>query len=273
MVEININSSKLKYLQKIVIGFLTLFCCTTYLVQAQNEPLSTVKSDSLYFESPALFECNMQFPENYNSEKSFPLLISLHGGGGSYKTFKNIWSHFENPQFIMATPQAPYKWLMEDKIGYDWSVWPSENLNVMQTALILTSKYIENLIQALTTNYNINDVYLMGFSQGSIITQIAGINNHNLLEGIIILSGPEIDHPGKPEIVWPSEKAVQSANHLRVLIVHGDSDQIVDLSLAIKSRDQYKKIGYDVSLFEFDGGHEINKIEMKAVEKWINKEK
>jgi phospholipase/carboxylesterase len=173
----------------------------------------------------------------------------------------------------MATPQAPYKWLLGTKIGYDWSAWPSGNLRFMQEALKLTSKYIENLIQSLTTKYNINNVYLLGFSQGSIITQIAGINNHDLLEGIIILSGPELDHLDKPEIVWPSGEAVQSANHLRVFIAHGKTDDIVDFDLANKSRKQYEKFGYDVSLFEYNGGHEINVDAMKEVQKWIKNRK
>jgi len=263
----------MKFLWEIIIGVLILICSPAHFVLGQSSELAPVKSDSLYFESPALFNCYVQFPANYNLENSSPLVISLHGGGGSYKTFKNIWRHFENPQFILATPQAPYKWLMGNKIGYDWSAWPSENLITMQTALKLTSIYIENLIQSLTANYNISEIYLMGFSQGSIIAQIAGINNHDLLEGIIILSGPEINHPEKPKIVWPLDIAVQSASHLRVFIAHGNSDEIIDIALAIKSMDQYKKIGYDVSLFQFEGGHEIKEIEMKAVEKWINREK
>lgn len=253
--------------QNILIGI--LICFTSHFVCGQSTRLTSAKSDSLYFESPVLFECKVQFPDSYDSDESFPLIISLHGGGGSYETFKNIWRHFENPQFILATPQAPYKWLLGTKIGYDWSAWPSENLRVMQTALKLTSKYIENLILALTTNYNIKSVYLMGFSQGSIITQIAGIYNHDLLQGIIVLSGPELDHLDKPEIVWPSGEAVQSANQLRVFIAHGKADDIVDFDLANKSRKQYAKFGYDVSLFEFNGGHEINEDAMKEVQKWI----
>jgi phospholipase/carboxylesterase len=254
----------MKYLQIILAATIILIWPGAYLVQGQY-----TKLDSFYFESPALFECKVQFPDGYNLKKSFPLIISLHGGGGSYETFKNIWRHFENPQFIMATPQAPYKWLMGTKIGYDWSAWPSENLMTMQNALKLTSKYIENLIQSLTSNFNISKVYLMGFSQGSIIAQIAGVNNHDLLDGIIILSGPEFDHPEKPEIVWPSKKAVQSANHLMVFIAHGKADDIVDFELANKSREQYEKFAYDVFFFEFEGGHEINAEAMKEVEKWI----
>jgi len=249
-----------------------LICSSFHYVQGQGTKLATVKSDSLYFESPALFECSIQFPENYNSKRSFPLLISLHGGGGSYESFKNIWEQFDNPQFIMATPQAPYKWLMGYNIGYDWSAWPTKNITVMQKALKLTSAYIANLIRSLTAKYNINKVYLMGFSQGSIITQIAGIDNHDLLDGIIILSGPEINHPEKPEIVWPSEKNVRSANNLRVFIAHGKSDEIIAISIANKSRKQYEKMGYNISFYDFEGGHEININEMKAVEKWINNE-
>lgn len=264
----------MKALKIILSGILILlFCCNTHFVQGQESELTTIKSDSLYFESPALFECNLQIPNNYNSEKPSVLVIGLHGGGGSYETFKKIWGYFENPQFILATPQAPYKWLFGDKIGYDWAAWPTEDLIIMQKALKLTSNYIENLIQTLTDKYNISEVYLMGLSQGSIITQVAGINNHDLLNGIIILSGPEINHPGKPEIVWPSEETIESANHLRVFIAHGTTDKRIDIEIAYKSKDIYENLGYNVSLFEFAGGHEINAEAMKKIEKWINNQK
>ncbi len=179
----------------------------------------------------------------------------------------------------MATPQAPYKWLIEDKIVYDWSAWPTGDLKMMAKALKLTSKYIENLIQSLTEKYKISKVYLMGFSQGSIITQIAGINNLELLNGMIILSGPPLyESVWSPwvdffEIEWPAEESVRSANNLKVFIAHGKSDEIIGIELACKSKEVYTKFGYDVSLFEFEGGHEINAETMKKIENWIKKQK
>ena len=260
----------MKTLNKILIVILILaYNVTSSFVLGQEAKSSYIKSDSIFFESPALFICNVQFPKDYKMENSFPLLIGLHGGGGSYESFKNIWKRFENPQFILATPQAPYKWLMGDKIGYDWSAWPSGDLLFMQKALKLTSKHVEILILSLKEKYNLSEVYLMGFSQGSIIAQIAGIENQNILNGIIILSGPEINHPGKPEILWPSDKNIQSATHLRVFIGHGKSDELVDFDLALKSKEQYAELGYNVSLFESEGGHEITSDILKEVEKWI----
>jgi phospholipase/carboxylesterase len=243
----------------------TIIC----LLFANSIIVRAQESDSIYFESPALFKCILQFPKDYNPDNFFPLLISLHGGGSSYKDFKDIRKHFENPEFIIATPQAPYKWLMGDKIAYDWSAWPTGDLMFMQKALKLTSNSIKNLVHSITDQYNISEVYIMGFSQGSIITQIAGINHHDLLDGLIILSGPEINHPGKPEIVWPAEETIRSANHLGLFIAHGKSDEIVDVEFAYKSKVQYEKNGYDVSLFEFEGGHQINTEAMKEIEKWI----
>lgn len=254
-------------------GILTLlFCIALNLVNGQKSELAKINLDSLYFESPALFGCNIQLPENYDQDKSYSLVISLHGGGSSYETFKNIWRHFENPQFIMATPQAPYKWLMGDKIGYDWSGWPSGDTVFMKRALTLTSNYIENLIRVLNEKYNLKEVFLLGFSQGSIIAQIAGINNHDLLSGIIILSGPEINHPGKSEIIWPIDENVRSANNLKVFIAHGKSDAIIDINIAHMSKAIYTKYGYDTSLYEFEGGHNIDEGAMMEIEKWINRQ-
>ena len=249
-----------------------IFCTVSFNIKAQQSEINR-KSDSIYFAGPTLFDCHIQFPANYSPLKSYPLIIGLHGGGGSYKTFRNIWLRFENPQFLLATPQAPYKWLMGDDIGYDWSAWPTGNITFMAEALNLTSKYIESLINSLSENYNIEKAYLLGFSQGSIIAQIAGIHNHDLLRGIIIFSGPEINHPGRPEIVWPSAEAISSAKNLEVIIVHGRNDSIVDIELAYKSKKIYEKYGFEVSMFEFEGGHEIDEGALKRVEKKINRRK
>jgi phospholipase/carboxylesterase len=238
-------------------------------VSGQQTESIVVKVDTFYFEGPALFVCNVQFPDGYTTESAFPLVIGLHGGGSSYESFKTIWKYFENPQFILATPQAPYKWLMGEELGYDWSAWPSGNLEVMIRALKLTTTYIKNLITTLTERYKISEVYLMGLSQGSIITQIAGINNYDLLKGIIILSGPEINHPDKPKIVWPPEGIIREANKLRVFIAHGKSDSIIAIDIAYKSKGIYENFGYNVTFFEFEGGHEVNPGAMKAVERWI----
>ena len=60
----------MKALRNIIIGTLIFFFCSdTNLVYGQESELINLKSDSLYFESPALFTCNIQIPEDYNPDK------------------------------------------------------------------------------------------------------------------------------------------------------------------------------------------------------------
>jgi phospholipase/carboxylesterase len=228
-----------------------------------------------YFDSSALFECKVKLPIIYDPERAYPLVIGLHGGGNSLDEFIDIWKYFENPEFIFAVPQAPYKWLMEEKIGYDWSAWPTGDIAVMARALDLTSKYIADLVESLRERYNTQDVYLLGFSQGSIITVTAGINNHHLFKGLIILSGPPLYEPTWSPFVdwfdleWPTEESARSAKDLRVFIAHGNSDQLVDINLAYKSRDIFEKFGYNVTFFEHKDGHVISPDAIKQIKIWL----
>lgn len=250
--------------------FILLLIIWPKLINGQVSNLPASNTNSIRIINQAIYKCEVQLPDNYSLNRGYPVLIALHGGGGSYENFKDIWDHFTNPQFILATPQAPYKWLLGDQIGYDWAAWPSNDTSFMKEAIVLTSKYIDTIIKNLKSRYSVENIYLLGFSQGSIITQIAGIDNHDQLEGLIICSGPEMYHPNKPEIIWPSEKLTKRANHLKVFIAHGKGDAIVDLELARKSKDQYIQHGFDVTLYEFDGGHEISKSAMQEIQNWMN---
>lgn len=227
-------------------------------------------TNSIRIINQAYFDCDIQLPADFNKDKDYTLVIALHGGGGSFVTFRKIKKHFNDPHFILATPEAPYKWLLEGDLGYDWSAWPSMDTVFMKDAIVLTSNYIETIINTLMKRYRVESVYLLGFSQGSIIAQTAGIRNHDLIDGIIIMSGPEVYHPGKPEIIWPSLESIQDANNLRIFIAHGKGDTLVDLELAKKSKKQYSDWGFDVTMFEFEGGHEITGSAMREIQKWMN---
>jgi len=269
--SIHLNIMKLKP-EKFTGKYLFLFLFSIYPLLLNGQAGDPLERDTnlIRIMNQAYFNCDIQLPDNFNNEKGYTLLIALHGGGGSYESFRNIKKHFSDPHFILATPEAPYKWQLGGELGYDWLAWPSKDTSFMQDAIALTSTYIETILTNLMSRFRIKNIYLMGFSQGSIVAQTAGIYNHALLDGIIILSGPEIYHPGKPEIVWPSLKSIGDANNLRIFIASGKDDTVVNLDLAKKSKDQYTRWGYDVTMFEFEGGHEISGAAMREIQKWIH---
>jgi predicted esterase len=235
--------------------------------------------DKLYFQSSALFQCLIQLPEDYDPDKSYKLVIGMHGGGSTPENLINLWEGSGGKiDFIYAVPQAPYSWLVGESIGYDWSLWPSGDTGLMKRASDITANYISDLLNFLNQQYNIKESYLLGFSQGAIFTYIAGVKNFQPIDGLIIFSGPGLLKPlvppfgGGPIRNWLSAESIKAANSLRVLIVHGKDDQRAKFELGIQSRDILKGYNFDLIFIEFDGGHVIPPGDiLDQVIQWISK--
>jgi len=264
---------------KIFFPFLIFFTINISVSYSQSSTSQANQKDSsktIYFQSSALFQCKIKPPDNYNPKKIYPLIIGLHGGNGSPYQFIKIWDEIERTNFIFAVPQAPYAWLMKEKIGYEWSLWPTGDEELIETTALITEKYIADLIKDLKHKYRVSTVYLLGHSQGAIFTYRAGIKNHKLINGIICLSGPglfeKIWSPFSDTLQtnWLPEKYLKPASHLRVFIANGEKDKFTPVKLGIKSRDILKSYGFDVTFYTFDGGHRVDKNMLKLVNKWLN---
>ncbi len=258
--------------------FIAIFLISfaSFSVHAQivaTDSANTIKVDSLYFKSEALFKCNIKLPENFNPNTTHTLVIGLHGGGGTPESFINVWNNIDGVDFIYAAPQGPYSILFE-KLGNEWSLWSSPDLKIRSLAAELVDDYLADLVKELKERYTINDIYLFGFSQGAIFTYIAGIKNHQLYKGIIVFSGAGIFEPlGREQFApnWLEEKYLEPAKSLRVFISHGTEDQAAKYELGVKSQEVLTGYGYDVTFHSFEGGHTIDSKMLKIASEWINK--
>ncbi len=246
-------------------------------VHGQETVLNTLKSDSLYFQSTALFKCYIKLPENFNPDKTHTLVIGLHGGGGTPESFINIWDDVKGVNFIYAAPQGPYS-ILFDKLGNEWSLWSSPDLKVREQASKLIPDYIADIAGVIKKKYKIDDIYLLGHSQGAVFTYIAGLKRYQLYKGILIFSGPGIFEPlgsndAKFATDWMKEKYLEPAKTLRVFITHAEKDPRVKYELGVKSYEILSSYGYDVTFYSFDGGHTIYSESLERALEWINNDK
>ena len=255
-----------------------LLCLLFDFSLAQESESEKGEIDKLYFQSSALFQCLIQLPEDFDKDKSYNLVIGMHGGGSTPENLINLWEGNEEIDFIYAVPQAPYSWLIDKNIGYDWSLWPSGKPELMERASNIIVDYIADLINFLNQKYKIKESYLLGFSQGAIFSYIAGIKNYSLFDGLIIFSGPGLLKPlvspfAEKQITnWLAAESIETANSLQVILVHGKNDQRVKYELGIQSRDILKSYNYDLIFIEFDGGHVIPPGDiLDQVIQWIRK--
>ena len=229
-----------------------------------------------YIKTTALYNYYIKTPKNPNLGKKYPLIVGLHGGGSSPDVFIDLWDQIPNKKFIYAAPQAPYPLVVEAELKFDWAMWPSVNIKLINRATEISEKYIVDIVQDISNRHNIEEVYLLGFSQGAIFSYLVGIKQHQLFKGIIILSGPGLLTPLKNPFAkssgsnWLPEEEIKNSKKLRVFITHGKEDQAANVELGIRSRDILVKHGHDVTFRVFDGGHTKPPVMiLKEIADWI----
>lgn len=220
-------------------------------------------TETLYFDASAPAPCFLRLPADYGSRDDWPVIVGLHGGGGDAEAFLSVRDRFDAPGFIFAAPRAPFPFSDGGKLVYDWCLLPTGDLALMERGTAASVEWIASCLRALKTEHPRSPVYLLGFSQGAGMTYRAGIRHHQLLDGLVVLSGPGIYEPsispfiGEFQSAWPSEAELSAAMGLRVFIAHGCEDPAVKYSLAERSREVLTEAGYGVAFHSFSGGHSL----------------
>lgn len=169
-------------------------------------------------------------PENYSKEIEMPLMVALHGAGGSSSNWKNYFDYAEerNMIFVALDSRASTWDLIIDDYGDD--------VKIIDKAL----KYVFS-----RCTINANQLAICGFSDGATYALSLGISNGDLFSHLIGYSPGyviNVDSVGKPKIY----------------ISHGDSDSV----LPVEGTREYivptfNNMGYDVTYYEFRGGHTL----------------
>jgi phospholipase/carboxylesterase len=216
--------------------------------------------ETVYSPAQSLIKCRVRVPEDYDPTKPATLIIGLHGLGQTAEYFSGLADRFAKRDFIFATPESPYPYKPG---GYGW--WPrtvdfEDPLRVNGASL--SEQYIVAVLAELRSRYKIGDVYLLGFSQGCSMTYLTGIHHPELFKGLICFSG------------WlqqnrMTEAQYQAAQGLRVFISHGTADPIALPAEGAAAREGLKSHGFDVTFFEFEGGHALPVEATKAAEEWL----
>ncbi len=215
----------------------------------------------IYNDASSLLKCRVHLPENYAPGKSYPLVVGLHGYGSNPERFITLWKRFGKHEFIFVVPQAPYPFSVGKEVGFSWGVW-SPNEVLLNKATLMSEKYIADVVDNLCMRYNVDDVYLLGFSQGCAFTYSTGIKNHHLFKGLICFGG-WLDKE------WLTESAIKEAKGLKVFIAHGKEDPMVKFETGVKAKEVLEDNGYDITFHDFEGGHSVPEEILKKTVKWM----
>ncbi len=192
-----------------------------------------------------------------------PLLIMLHGYGSNEKDLIQI-AHALPPEFRYISPRAP---LTMDFGMYGW--FPLEftpggitvDYKAAQHALQHFIYYTSELIREYRPAGN--KVFLMGFSQGAVMSYLTAFNAPELLHGVIALSGQ------LPEKSLPIVPAQALLRKLPFLVMHGLYDDILPIAKGRSADEWLKQNVDDLTYREYPVAHQISDSGIELIRSWL----
>jgi phospholipase/carboxylesterase len=195
-----------------------------------------------------------------------PIIILLHGIGSNEQDLFSLADQLPD-KFLVISARAP------NEIGANRYAWyhadfskdpPVVNKDEEEKSRGLIIRFIAQLKE----HYHFDDkqVFLVGFSQGAIMSYSVGLTRPDVVKGIAIMSGriPEEVRP----LVAPGDKL----KHLNVFISHGTNDKVLKISNARDAKSYLEKLGIHPAYKEYAAVHEINRDMLGDLVGWLNKE-
>ena len=107
-------------------------------------------------------------------------------------------------------------------------------------------------------------VVLLGFSQGAVMTLMAGLRAPQRLAGLVVLSG-YLPLPTATEA-----EATAANQDVPIFMAHGEQDLVVAPERATAAHTALNRMGYDVSWHTYAMGHEVCPQEIRDLNGWLS---
>jgi predicted peptidase len=186
-------------------------------------------------------------PKAYTGARAFPLIIALHGLGGSEdgmldRYAKRLPTLAEERGYIVASPLG-YR-----VDGFYGSAVAATTDTRERRDRELSERDVMQVLKRMRADYKIDNsrIYLMGHSMGAIGTWA------------LAAKYPEIWAALAPFAGVGSPATVSRFRHIPQFVVHGDADATVNVSGSRNMVAEMKKLGVDVTYIEVPGGSHTN---------------
>jgi len=198
-----------------------------------------------------------------NPREPAPLLLLLHGVGSNEQDLIGL-AHALDPRFFVVSARAPitvrhgsYAWYPVQFTSTGHIIDPDE----AERSRMLILKFVEELIQS----YNIDPerVFLMGFSQGCIMSLAAALTAPKNFAGVVGMSGRLL-----PDILTRTAPD-QELRGLPVIIVHGTQDTVLSIEDGRAIRDALQRLPVDLTYREYPIGHQVSQQSLADITEWL----
>lgn len=207
----------------------------------------------------------VQYPDSCDSgtESKYPTIVALHGRGSNERDLIGL-APFLPDDLLWVSPRGSfplgpdgYEWFQLTQVG---KPDPARLANALHTL----DRFIEEIMEAYPVDGQ--HLYLLGFSQGTVVSLSYAATLPQRVTGVIAHSGYLPHDSG----LFFDETGLKNKPFL---FAHGKQDSVLPVDWARRSRDTLHKLGADVEYHEFDMGHEITAPSLAVVTNWLARQR
>lgn len=206
-------------------------------------------------EAPLIYE--RREPKQIDPDSVYPALFLLHGIGSNEQNMLPLVSGLEDSFFIFSirgpisqTPGFAY-FTIE---GYG-----RPHREVFDTAIGQLTDFLDYAQEKYPIDHN--QLYLLGFSQGAILSMSLSLLLGSRIKGIVALSGyiPKFMH----------ERDDTNVTGLAAFVSHGTYDQVLPYEWGLAAQAFLKEKGAFVTFRTYSEGHAVSQDNQEDYKKWL----
>jgi phospholipase/carboxylesterase len=201
-----------------------------------------------------------------NAGPKTPVLILMHGYGSNENDLFDLAKTFDQ-RFITFSLRAP---LALGNGGFSWfeiQRLPENRMKFLYKEAAESRTRIISFIVNACRAYHVDStqVYLLGFSQGAILSFDIAMTAPGKIAGIVALSGRLLDETAN---LKPDAKQLSK---VKVFIGHGTADNMLSISESEKAYSFLKaRQVQNVTFKKYDIPHSINGAELNDIKTWFS---
>ncbi len=189
----------------------------------------------------------------------YPTILALHGRGSNERDLIGLAEYLPkdllwiSPRGTFDLGPDSYEWFQITQIG---KPDPTHLANALKT--------IDTFIDEIIANYPVdkNKLYLLGFSQGSIVSMSYTLTKPQRIAGVIAQSGYIPNESG----LQIDEEGIKGKPFI---LTHGIQDPMLPVDWARRSRDTLQKLETHLEYHEFNMGHNVTAESLAVINTWM----
>jgi phospholipase/carboxylesterase len=192
-----------------------------------------------------------------------PLLLLLHGYGSHQHDLFGLAPAID-PRLYIVSLRAPYTLTPG---SYSWFGLndAGESLTMDEREAAASVQLVAECIRSASREFDTDParVYLMGFSQGAMVSAAVALENPGLVAGAIMMSGQLL-----PQTLR-NARAEVGPGGLSMLITHGVHDTVIPVRQAREARVFLESLAVLLGYHEYDMAHQLTQDCFEDVSAWL----